>query len=72
MGPLLIGEDRMLPCDLGRAVAKGADFSGADLRHALMVFADISRSNFSGALMRNADLAGAHVQGARGMALPSA
>ena len=60
LGPLLIGADRMLPCDMTRCVAKGTDFSNAELHHAVMVFADISRANFTGASLKQADLSGAH------------
>src|ERR1019366_3527504 len=35
LGPLLIGDDRLLPCDMTRMVAKGADFSHADMRQAI-------------------------------------
>jgi uncharacterized protein YjbI with pentapeptide repeats len=67
LGPLLIGADRMMPCDMTRCVAKGADFSHADLNHAVMVFADISRANFTGATLRQADLSGAHRPATRGL-----
>jgi uncharacterized protein YjbI with pentapeptide repeats len=67
LGPLLIGADRLLPCDMTRVVAKGVDFSDADLNHAVMVFADISRANFTGATLKQADLSGAHRPGARGL-----
>lgn len=67
MGPLLIGPERVLPCDMTRAVAKGADFSHADLRQAIMVLSDVSRSNFTGAIMRHVDLTGAHRAGAKGL-----
>jgi uncharacterized protein YjbI with pentapeptide repeats len=67
LGPLLIGPDRVLPCDMTRAVAKGVDFSGADMRQAVMTLADISRSNFTGAAMRQADLTGAHRPGVKGL-----
>jgi uncharacterized protein YjbI with pentapeptide repeats len=48
-------------------VAKGADFSQADMRQAIMVFGDLSRSNFTGANLRQADLTAAHRPGARGL-----
>ena len=67
LGPLLIGAERLLPCDMTRIVAKGADFSSADLRQAIMVFGDLSRSNFTGANLRQADLTAAHRPGARGL-----
>jgi uncharacterized protein YjbI with pentapeptide repeats len=67
LGPLLIQTDRVLPSDLTRVVAKGADFSDADLRHAIMVLADVSRANFTGASLRQADLTGANRTGARGL-----
>ena len=67
MGPLLIGPDRVLPCDLTRAVAKGTDCSHADLRQALMVLADAARADFSGASLRHADLTGANRLGTRGL-----
>jgi uncharacterized protein YjbI with pentapeptide repeats len=69
MGPLLIGAERVLPCNMTRAVAKGTDFSSADLRQALMTFADLSRSNFTGANLRQADLLGAHRPGVRGLVM---
>jgi uncharacterized protein YjbI with pentapeptide repeats len=67
LGPLLIGADRMLPCDMTRCVAKGTDFSNADLNHAVMVFADIGRANFTGASLKQADLSGAHRPNTRGL-----
>lgn len=67
MGPLLIGQDRMMPCDLTRAVIKNADFSGADLRHAIFALADVSRSRFNGAIIRSADFTGAHREAAFGL-----
>jgi uncharacterized protein YjbI with pentapeptide repeats len=67
LGPLLIGANRMLPCDMTRVIAKGADFSNANLHQALMLFADISRSDFTGAVMRQADLTAAHRPGVRGL-----
>ena len=71
MGPLLIGPDRLLPCDLTRAVAKNTDFSGADLRHAIFIAADLTRSRFAGALMKDADLTAAHKDGVTGLELHS-
>jgi uncharacterized protein YjbI with pentapeptide repeats len=68
LGPLLIGAERVLPCDMTRVVAKGADFSNADLRQANMVFADLSRSNFTGANLRQADLTASHRPGVKGLA----
>ena len=68
LGPLLIGGDRVLPCDMTRMVAKGADFSNADLHQAMMTFADLSRSNFTGANLRQADLTAAHRPGVKGLA----
>ena len=32
MGPLLLGSDRLMPCDLTHAVQKGTDLTGADSR----------------------------------------
>jgi uncharacterized protein YjbI with pentapeptide repeats len=72
LGPLLIGGDRVLPCDMTRAVAKNTDFTGADMRQAIMVFADLSRSNFTGANLRQADLTASHRPGVKGLAQPSA
>jgi uncharacterized protein YjbI with pentapeptide repeats len=71
LGPLLIGGDRVLPCDMTRVVAKGADFSSADMRQAIMVFADLSRSNFTGANLRQADLMASHRPGVKGLATQS-
>jgi uncharacterized protein YjbI with pentapeptide repeats len=71
LGPLLIGGDRVLPCDMTRVVAKGADFSSADMRQAIMVFADLSRSNFTGANLRQADLMASHRPGVKGLVAPS-
>jgi uncharacterized protein YjbI with pentapeptide repeats len=50
-----------------RVVAKGTDFSNADMRQAILVFADLSRSNFTGANLRQAHLTAAHRAGARGL-----
>jgi len=58
-----------MPCDLTRAVIKGADFSGADLRHAVLVSADLTRSNFAHALTKQADLTGSHREGVKGLTL---
>jgi uncharacterized protein YjbI with pentapeptide repeats len=71
LGPLLIGAERVLPCDMTRVVAKSADFSNADLRQATLVFADLSRSNFTGANLRQADLTASHRPGVRGLVLNS-
>ncbi len=71
LGPLMIGRDRVLPCDMTRLVAKGTDFSGADLRHAVLTLADLSRSNFTGAAMRHADLTGTHRPGVKGLEQPT-
>src|ERR1700761_4635819 len=70
LGPLLLGPERVLPCDMTRAVAKNADFSGADMRQAVMTLSDLTRSNFTGALMRQADLTGAPRPGAKGLEAP--
>jgi uncharacterized protein YjbI with pentapeptide repeats len=67
MGPLLIGGDRVLPCNLTRAVLKNTDLARADLRQALLVEADLSRANFTNAATRQANLTGALRQGARGL-----
>jgi len=58
MGPLILGSDRLLSCDLSGAVLKFADLTGADLRRAIFRNADVSRANFRGALMRQADFTG--------------
>jgi uncharacterized protein YjbI with pentapeptide repeats len=71
LGPLLIGAERVLPCDMTRAIAKNADFSNADMRQANLVFADLSRSNFTGANLRQADLTASHRPGVRGLATGS-
>ena len=67
MGPLLLGADRVLACDLRRAELKNADLSGADLRQALFTDADVSRANFTGALLRQAPFTGVSRHGARGL-----
>ena len=67
LGPLMIAADRVMPSDLTRSIAKGSDFTDADLRHAVMVLSDLSRSNFTGANLKHADLTGAHRVGARGL-----
>jgi len=67
LGPLLIQTDRVLPCDMTRVIAKGTDFSDADLRQAILVLSDLSRANFIGASLRQADLTGANRLGARGL-----
>ena len=67
MGPLLLGADRILACDLRRAELKGADLTAADLRQALFIDADVSRANFTGALTRQANFTGVARHGARGL-----
>jgi uncharacterized protein YjbI with pentapeptide repeats len=67
MGPLLLGADRVLPCDLTRAELKSADLTGADLRQAVFTDADVSRANFMGALLRQADFSGIARYGAKGL-----
>lgn len=67
MGPLLLGGDRILPCDMTDANLKGADFAMADLRQAVLVRADASRGNFAGALLRQVNATGAIRAGARGL-----
>lgn len=67
MGPLLLGADRVMPCNLANANLKGADFSAADLRQAVMTDADLSRANFVGAQLRQIDLTRARREGARGL-----
>jgi len=67
LGPLLIGRERVLPCDMTRAVAKNTDFSNADMRQAQMTFADLSRANFNGANLKQADLTASHRPGVRGL-----
>jgi uncharacterized protein YjbI with pentapeptide repeats len=71
LGPLMITADRVLPADLTRMVAKGTDFSHADMRQAIMMFADVSRSNFTGAILKQADMTGSHRQGAKGLSEPT-
>lgn len=72
MGPLLINSQRILPCNLAKAVAKNVDFTGADLRQAVFELADVSRSNFTGALLRQTDFTGAYREGVRGLELQRA
>jgi uncharacterized protein YjbI with pentapeptide repeats len=67
MGPLLLGPDRLLPCNMTHAVLKNTDLTGADLRHAVLVSSDLTRANFTGALIKQADLTGAHKEGVRGL-----
>jgi uncharacterized protein YjbI with pentapeptide repeats len=67
MGPLLLGGDRILPCNLHLASLKGADLARADLRHAILTEADLSRANFTNAMLRQANLNGAERWGARGL-----
>jgi uncharacterized protein YjbI with pentapeptide repeats len=67
MGPLLLGADRMLACDMTGAELKNADLTGADLRQAVLVGADLSRANFTGALLRQANLTDVVRHGARGL-----
>ena len=70
LGPLLIGQDRLLPADLTGAGLKGADLSGADLRRAVLVGADLERANFSGAAMRQMDISGAATYATKGLPPP--
>lgn len=67
MGPLLLGSDRTLPCNLTGAVLKNTDLARADCRHAMFVEADLSRANFTSAMVRNANLTNAQRWGARGL-----
>ncbi|HEY0649673.1 pentapeptide repeat-containing protein, partial [Phenylobacterium sp.] len=67
MGPLLLGADRVLPCNLTGSQLKGADLTRADVRHAIFVDADVSRANFSGALLKQADFTSVLRHGARGL-----
>src|ERR1700756_5297458 len=66
MGPLLLGGDRVLPCDMTEATLKGADLTCADLRQAILANADVSRANFTGAMLRLVNGAGVIRTGARG------
>ncbi|WP_296816247.1 pentapeptide repeat-containing protein [Brevundimonas sp.] len=66
LGPLLIGEDRLLAADLSGAVLRGADLAGADLKHARLVQADLRRANLHGAATRLAVFTLARLDGARG------
>ena len=63
----LIGKDRVMPCDLTRAMVKGADLRGADLRRAVLVNADLTRSDLTGALVRDTDLTDADLRGVKGL-----
>jgi uncharacterized protein YjbI with pentapeptide repeats len=67
MGPLLLGADRVLACDMTRAELKSSDLTGADLRQAVFTDADVSRANFTGALLRQADFSGISRYGAKGL-----
>lgn len=67
MGPLLLGADRMLACDMTGAELKNADLTAADLRQAVFVGADLSRANFTGALLRQANFTDVVRHGARGL-----
>ena len=69
LGPLLIGEDRLMPADLRGANLKGADLSGADLRRAVLIDADLQRANLTGAMTRGLDVAGAMLGGVKGLSL---
>lgn len=70
LGPLLIGQDRVLPANFTGASAKFVDFSGADLRRCLFTGADLERSTFTGALTRQMDVQDARLVGVKGLALP--
>ena len=67
MGPLLLGADRVLPCDLTGGQLKGSDLTGADLRHAVFIDADVSRANFTQAMLKQANFTGVVRHGARGL-----
>ena len=56
MGPLLIGGDRILPCDMTRAVLKGTDLSGADLDQADMRGADFTGATLNSVSIRDCNL----------------
>ena len=67
MGPLLLGADRVLPCNLTGAQLKATDLTNADVRHAIFVDADLSRANFTGAQLKQANFSGIQRQGTRGL-----
>ena len=67
MGPLLLGADRTLPCNLTGAKLKNTDLARADCRHAIFVDADLSRANFTNAMVRQANLTNAQKWGVRGL-----
>jgi uncharacterized protein YjbI with pentapeptide repeats len=67
MGPLLLGADRVLPCNLAGAQLKGADLARADCRQAVFTDADVSRANFTGAMLRQADFTRVMRHGSRGL-----
>jgi uncharacterized protein YjbI with pentapeptide repeats len=68
LGPLIIGPERLLACNLSGAILKSADFARADLRAANLSGADVSRANFTGAIIKDADFTGVRREGARGLA----
>ncbi len=67
MGPLLLGADRVLPCNLTGANLKNADLARADCRFANFTDADVSRANFTGAATKGATLTNTKRWGARGL-----
>jgi uncharacterized protein YjbI with pentapeptide repeats len=67
LGPLVIGKDRLMPCDLTRAMIKSADLRGADLRHTVLAHADLSRSDLTGAHLRDTNLTDAVTSGVKGL-----
>ena len=71
MGPLILGADRLLPCDLTGAELKNTDLARADVRQALFVEADISRANFTGAMTRETVFTAAVRAGVRGLPEPA-
>jgi uncharacterized protein YjbI with pentapeptide repeats len=67
LGPLIIGPDRTLPCDLTGAMLKNCDLARADLRQARLNGADLSWANFTNANLREAEFTGVVRTGARGL-----
>ena len=64
-GSLICGEDAVSLLEVvERAVARGADLSGADLRDAYLSGADLRGAYLSGAYLRGADLSGTYLSGA--------
>jgi uncharacterized protein YjbI with pentapeptide repeats len=67
LGPLVVGEGRLLPSRLDAAELCHADLRGTDLRRAACRGADFSSANLTGARCAGADFGNAVMDGTLGL-----